>query len=162
MIKQILYKAFCEIRNGPEKAFYNGKWHHGKWVYGYPYPGSDFDKDKWFIYSLSKDKVDINTFSVDPVTINVFIGVNDRNGREIFTGDVVKTYFKGRKIYGAVEFNDTPSNNSIGYRIFWHVTKDSLEKFPEIFSKPPSEFEIVGNVYVFPEFLKVERFYKNE
>ena len=127
------------------------------WVYGYYtrrltgacYPDSgeifNFNKDFIEIYATGKK------MWVDPKSVGEFIGTFDKNGKEIYEGDIARiTYEEGdfhqEKIrhteIGLMEFDKTSSR-------FWFTCKDSIfEDYYKGF-----EIEVIGNLYENPDLL---------
>ena len=67
-----------------------------------------------------------------------FTGLTDKNGKEIFEGDVVSHEYETE--YGPCEHRD--------------VVEYSGGAFYPICEKPENEFEVIGNIYENPKFLK--------
>nr|DAI15007.1 MAG TPA: YopX protein [Caudoviricetes sp.] len=90
---------------------------------------------------------------VEHLTIMQSTGLKDKNGKEIFEGDVI-----------AIEVDDTGmpinarvfQNSKIGVLMF-HVFEDN-EDVPmvELLEDNSVAFEIIGNIYENPEFMEVE------
>lgn len=91
--------------------------------------------------------------NADDVELMQSTGLKDKNGKEIFEGDII-----------AIEVDDTETpinakifqNNKIGMLMF-HVFEDN-EDVPmvELLEENSVEFAVIGNIYENPELLEVE------
>ncbi len=87
---------------------------------------------------------DENTaYAVDPATVGQYTGLKDKNGREIYEEDIIKTDFSYATWIGFVHFNkgnvelvDSDKNGQ-------YLTLSVL-----------SDIEIIGNIHDNPELLK--------
>ena len=126
-----------------EIKFRGNRVNNGKWVYGLP------------LYSVVGAKVIIDTiqsyedlryYTVIPETVGQFTGLHDKNGKEIYEGDICivsLSYFKIKNEKATVIFHNGAFQFQYG-----------CEKF---FSKPHDawdEVDVIGNVYTNPEMLK--------
>nr|WP_314378142.1 YopX family protein [uncultured Campylobacter sp.]DAP00318.1 MAG TPA: YopX protein [Caudoviricetes sp.]DAR78050.1 MAG TPA: YopX protein [Caudoviricetes sp.] len=84
--------------------------------------------------------------SFDEIELIQYTGVNDKNGKEIYTGFLVKWGLRTYKICFDCGFymHDLSRINPE-----YSITKE--------FKEAPEEFEIVGNIYENPEILKDRR-----
>ena len=157
-MREILFKA---------KVLYNGN--HlfaGQWVEG----SLIIRLNGVFIYVIEKDEFDniIRMFEVevDPETVCQYTGLTDKNGVEIFEGDIVKWTF-GKHYWEAI-IQGVPNSQSINLyamETFHNCTKDiELEEYTyersdsrqgarnDITYLSPS-VEITGNIHDNPELI---------
>ena len=98
---------------------------------------------KLILFSLDNIIVSNNLLCQDKYPVQQYTGLNDKNGKEIFEGDIVK--FKdlyastnGQELIGAIIFNKAA---------FWAQVKSNYFYFD-------TEPEVIGNIYENPELLK--------
>ena len=114
---------------------FNNKWHITDGIYRKKYNG-----DKWFaeIYpTLDDDRVRI---VVKRDTLGQYTGLKDKNGVEIYEGDIVKSKYWN----GVISWVD--KLDAIG----WYVMEqDEYGDNPQAFDKDSAEelFEVIGNIH---------------
>lgn len=81
----------------------------------------------------------LSTFSLDDVILMQYTGLHDKNGKEIYEGDILKGTFYG---FPMPEYD-------YAFQIYW----DEKEKGFMASYFEPSECEVIGNVYDNPELL---------
>lgn len=108
----------------------------GRWEYGH------YDKDSRgdaFIRHPDTDNPKrIDVWQVDPDTVGQFTGLYDRNGKEIYEGDIIYTdYEMDAEVYWDEYSASFSTRDEIGSNALW----DSFAKTSEV----------VGNIHENPE-----------
>lgn len=120
--------------------------HEKKWVYGYyeACAGGWGEINHFISYPFS------NGIRVDENTIGQYTGMKDKNGKEIYEGDIV-----------LCERNITPSIDKYTYIVGWNAG-DARYNFiykggwSEIDACDHIFMEVIGNIYENPELLEVK------
>lgn len=139
----------------------------GEWVYGHYFTtpltqenaNDTSPKDGWFFlcgekrHCISNDGV---VFIVDPETVGEFTGLPDKNGKDIYEDDIVKSHHNGES--NPIRYGEHIDE---GYRtgFYWFLEVgengfnlgDSLHR--DIYGEV-DHFEIVGNTHDNPELWK--------
>lgn len=119
---------------------------HGRWIYGGLVYSDNIEPAIYFEVG-NKVYKRIDWAYVDPATVGQFTGMLDKNGREIYEGDIVRSTICTEFVY-EVAYNDERFA-SFGLRrkqdAFMHYFGEAIEA---------DECEVIGNVFDNPELLK--------
>lgn len=108
---------------------------NGEWVYGY-LADEDYIND---IYSI-----DLSSIEVDRDTVGQFTGLFDKNGKEIYEGDIIK----GFDITIEVWYSEDKA-------CFMAEMKEPQNDMVDILGGyDTARMEIIGNIYDNPELIK--------
>lgn len=132
---------------------------NGEWIYGSLLVShfKDDKKERYFITQFSGNY----TFEheVDPATVGQYTGLRDKNGRDIWEGDIFKEDGSGivRSVFrvpGGLAFEDNPV--SFGYDHRAPVYPYSSIAEMQSVSWLSQCCEVIGNIHDDPELLKTE------
>lgn len=134
------------------KIFRGKRIDNGRWAYGDLIQSQDytFIASGWIIEGEMEDftSFDCNAlYEVYPHTVCQYICVNDKNGKFIFEGDVVKRFWLGKEIIYRIKYEEYNAS-FIGMAL-------NTSGFTS-FDYDGEMFEIIGNIYDNPELLKGE------
>lgn len=175
-MRDILFRGFCENKNGKEKAFYKEEWHKGEWVKGYLYPT---------LFSLLPRKPFIcfpdypywGIVEVASETVGQCTKIADSNENIIFEGDIVDFFghegkvvfdygafgiyipegidydflLKAREMMGCKNLSNFCSNEN--FISFWEL----LWNYDELYNDEVGycgTVDVIGNIYSNPEILR--------
>lgn len=120
---------------------------NGEWVYGYL-----ADED----YINDIDSIDLSSIEVNIDTVGQFTGLFDKNGKEIFEGDIISVNGKYPKLvkyindyacFCLANIEDLDEEMDTGY---WHQVS------PGWWNSSKREIQAIGNIYDHPELIKEE------
>lgn len=124
---------------------------NGEWVYGYyallPHPLSGFLKSFMVVSSYNeKEECGLQDFVlIDKNTLGQYTGEKDKNGKEIYEGDIViydfTRYVTKEPVAGIVEYKTEYAS----YGIVPLAYRDSIVLFGDLDMNAP--LEVVGNIH---------------
>ncbi len=130
---------------------------NGAWIKGYLIQGNKTyiattEAINYMVVSTSY-MASIELVEVIPKTVGQCTGLEDKNGKLIFEGDIIKTKEYGRDI------GHSNVNNFDIFKVIYEPAVFRLENVRRGFNLVGNgnDFEIIGNIHDNPELLEVER-----
>lgn len=125
---------------------FRGKDFLGRWHYGFLHRATGADT-----LMIQIDSFD--SFGVIPDTVGQFTGLTDKNGREIYEGDIVKTKHFGKELDRGGDFA-----NVSGYDVFEikYINAQFMfnNRLRYFYLHRNTICEVIGNIHDNPELLK--------
>lgn len=106
-----------------------------------------------FCYEMDESIIQTVAHRVIPETAGQYTGLNDKNGKKIFEGDIVKEYLESLKEIG---FN---SGFDFG-KVFWYSKDVQFLRTSKVYINDAAilsdshKYEVIGNIHDNPELLR--------
>lgn len=104
-----------------------------EWLYGSLLKCSD----SYLINPEDSDRIAVDDLIVNPESIGQFTGLHDKNGREIYEGDIIKYLFHGLFYAGTIIYQDAKFVMKKIYGDGYMFPQDYGEKY----------IEVIGNIH---------------
>lgn len=132
--------------------------HNGEWYYGTPLTVIKTTDKLCAFQGINSNGKDLCSMSLKTDTLGQFTGLCDKNGKEIYEGDIIKHFIcktiDGKSKYITFCINWGDDNR---YRAYKNGLKGySYEISFANYVYNPKDNEVIGNIYDNPELLKGE------
>ena len=135
-MREILFRGFHPNESGEQRAFVNGKWTKGYWVTGNLFLPDNPKTPTQICIGTSTVRI---SYDVIPETVGQRTGLQDKNGKKIVEGDVVR-YRKNSPC--KIEYINCQ------FAMMW---EKNYRDFEDVYDH---NVEVIGNIFENPELLK--------
>ena len=121
---------------------FRGKDYVNKWRYG------DLVQEKWRQGKVIMIKKDKTAWSILEETVGQYTGLKDKNGKEIYEGDIVKVFSMGDYTEGYVKYSSDKGRFDIGWKS--EIKNYMKNEFVGSFAIMKNDYdllEVIGNIY---------------
>jgi hypothetical protein len=129
----------------------NGEWAYGSYVSTPALPLADSKHLIFEFTGIESGEPIFDVHEVIPETVGMWTGLKDKNGKEVYEGDLYSTEESGpnyKVMFVAGAFvGGTSEHPDDCMPLGWDVNEDVIE--PDL----PNWFEVVGNIHDHPELL---------
>lgn len=125
-----------------------------KWIYGYLMRHKPYTELRTYIKASAETVGQIEWFQVDEETLGGYTGLKDKNGKEIYKGDVIRFKANFTQIErcgikeGVVEWNEDYARYQFNVKNFTDPF-DMKEETDDL----SYAWEVIGNIYENPELI---------
>ena len=137
---------------------FRGKDCTGEWWYGNLEINRKITDEKTYeSYSISNVYSSAFTSMIDKETIGQFTGLHDKNGKEIYEGDIIRFLCSGINTWEMpVEWNNESATYLLIGRCLCDVRHENCTDWMKKYFRKDGVFEVIGNIHDNSEFLKTE------